>query len=426
MYTKHTFSNGLRLVTAPMKNTKAVTILVLVGAGSNYETKDINGISHFLEHMFFKGTKKRPNTLAIAETLDRVGGQYNAFTGREYTGYWAKVDVKHLHLALDWVSDIFLNSKLEPQEIEREKGVIIEEINMYLDTPIEHISDLWEELLYGNQPAGWPVIGKKEVIAKIKRENFINYLKEHYLAKKTVVIVAGQLDKIKSASWRTKIKNYFSKINIGKSEAKKKVIEKQKKPGILVHYKKTDQTHFYLGTRAYNIFDERKYALGLLAVILGGNMSSRLWIRVREREGLAYYISTSAEAYTDHGYLATRAGVDNNRAERAIEIILNEYKKISNRKITPQELKKAKDYIKGATILGLESSDAVASFVGGQEILTDKILTPEEKFAKIETVTVDDIYRVAKDIFRPAKLNLALIGPFKNKNKFKKILNSKF
>ncbi len=420
MHTKHTLANGLRIVTVPMKNTKAVTVLVLVGTGSKYETKDINGISHFLEHMFFKGTKKRPDTLAVAETLDMVGGQYNAFTGREYTGYWAKVDSKHLDLALDWVSDIFLNSKLEPQEIERERGVIIEEINMDLDTPIEHISDLWEELLYGNQPAGWPVIGKKEVIAKIKRENFINYLKEHYLAKNAVVIVAGEIKEVKSLELR--VKSYFANIKTGKQQFKKRVIEKQTNPRVLIHYKKTDQTHFYLGFRAYDIFDERKYALGLLAIILGGNMSSRLWIAIREREGLAYYIRTVAEAYTDHGYLATYAGIDNNRVEKAIAIILEEYKKIIQEKISEAELKKAKDYIRGNTILGLESSDAVASFVGGQEILTNKILTPEEKFVKIEAVTADDIQKVAKDIFRPEKLNLALIGPFKNKKKFEKLL----
>jgi len=418
MYKKRILANGLRLVTVPMKNTKTVTILVLVGAGSNYETKDINGISHFLEHMFFKGTKKRPNTLAIAETLDRIGGQYNAFTGREYTGYWAKVDSKHLDLALDWVSDIFLNSKLESQEIEREKGVITEEINMYLDTPIEQISDFWEELLYGNQPAGWPVIGKKEVIARIKRENFINYLKEHYLAKNTIVIMAGDAEKIKKSQPKAgpplaeKIKSYFTNIKAGKPQSKERTVEKQKEPQVLLHFKKTDQTHFYLGVRAYDIFDERKYALGLLAVILGGNMSSRLWIAVREREGLAYYIGTSAEAYTDHGYLATRAGTDNNRTERAMEIILKEYKKITQEKVSEAELKKAKDYIKGNMTLGLESSDAIATFVGMQEILTNKILTPEEKFAKIEAVTVDDIYKVARDIFQPQKLNLALIGPF--------------
>ena len=420
MHTKHTFSNGLRLVTVPMKNTKAVTVLVLVGAGANYETKNINGISHFLEHMFFKGTKKRPNTLAVAETLDRVGGDYNAFTGREYTGYWAKVDSKHLDLALDWVSDIFLNSKLEPQEIEREKGVIIEEINMDSDTPISHIEDIWENLLYGNQPAGWSVLGKEGVITKLKRGQFLNHLNNHYLAKNTVVIVAGDIKEVKSL--KLKVKSYFANIKTGKSQLKKKVIEKQKKPQVLVRYKKTDQSHLFLGVRAYDIFNERKYALGLLAIILGGNMSSRLWIAVREKEGLAYYVSTSADAYTDHGYLATRAGIDNNRVEKAIEIILKEYKRMTQEKISEAELKKAKDYIKGNTILGLESSNAIASFIGMQEILTNKILTPEEKFAKIDSVTAEDIQKIAKDIFRPEKLNLALIGPFGNKKKFEKLL----
>ena len=419
MYKKHLFSNGLRLVTASMKGTKAVTVLVLIGTGSKYETKENSGISHFLEHMFFKGTKKRPNTLAIAETLDRVGGEYNAFTSKEYTGYYAKVDAKHLDLALDWVSDIFLNSKLDSKEIEREKGVIIEEINMYLDTPIRYIGDLWEELLYNNQPAGWGVIGDKQVIAKMKRGQFLDYIKGHYLAKNVVIVVAGNIREIKSQ--KSKIKSYFANIKLGKPKLKKKVVEKQKKPGVLVHYKKTDQSHLYLGVRAYDIFDDQKYALGLLSVILGGNMSSRLWISVREREGLGYYIRSSIQAYTDSGYFVTQAGVDNKRVEKAIKIILDEYKKITQEKISIAELKKAKDYICGSTILDMESSDAVASFYGGQEILTGKVLTLEEKFAKIKAVTIDDIYEVANDIFRPERLNLALIGPFKDKKKFEKL-----
>ncbi len=435
MYKKFVFKNGLRLVTVPMNGTKAVTVLVLAGAGSKYEDKKNNGISHFLEHMFFKGTKKRSNTLAIAETLDRIGGEYNAFTGKECTGYYAKVDGKHSDLALDWVSDIFLNSKLDPQEIEKEKGVIIEEINMYLDTPIKYVGDLWEELLYGNQPAGWKILGEKEVVAKMKRKQFLDYLQGHYLAKNTVVVIAGNIklpargplrQSDSEASWSAfggKIENWFKNIKTGRLKPKKKVIEKQDKPRILVHYKKTDQTHFYLGVRSYDIFDERKYALGVLSVILGGNMSSRLWISVREREGLAYYIRSLIQPYTDSGYLATMAGVDNKRVEKAIRIILEEYKKIAQEKISAMELKKAKDYIRGSTILELESSDAVASFIGGQEILTDKILTPEQKFAKINSVTVEDIQKTAQDIFKPEKLNLALIGPFKDKKKFEKLLN---
>ena len=421
MFKKTKFPNGLRLVTVPMKGTKAVTVLVLVGAGSKYEDKKNNGISHFLEHMFFKGTKKRPNTLAITEILDRVGGEYSAFTGKEYTGYHAKVDAKHLDLALDWVSDIFLNSKLNLEEIEREKGVIIEEINMYLDTPIKYISDLWEGLLYGNQPAGWKILGEKEAIAKMKRKQFLDYLKEYYLAKNVVVVVAGNIGEVKSQ--KSKVQSYFANIKKGQPKAKQKVVEKQKKPGVLVHYKKTDQTHFYLGVRAYDIFDERKYALVVLGVILGGNMSSRLWISVRERQGLAYYITTLVQPYTDSGYLVTYAGVDNKKVEKAIKIILEEYKKITQGKISGIELKKAKDYIRGSTILELESSDAVASFFGGQEVLTNKILTSEQKFAKIDSVTVEDIQKTAQDIFRPEKLNIALIGPFKDKKKFEKLLN---
>ncbi len=418
MYKKHTLTNGLRLVTVPMKGTKAVTILVLVGAGSKYEQKSNNGISHFLEHMFFKGTKKRPNTLAIAETLDKVGGEYSAFTSKEYTGYYAKVDAKHLDLALDWVSDIFLNSKLDAKEIKRQKGVIIEEINMYLDTPIRYIGDLWEELLYGNQPAGWRILGEKQVINKMKRKQFLDYIREHYLAKNTVVVIAGQIGIM---NYESRIRKYFKNIKTGKPKSKKKVVDKQEKLGILVFYKKTDQTHLCLGVRAYDIFDDRKYALGLLSVILGGNMSSRLWISVREREGLGYYIQTSVQSYADSGYLATQASVDNKRVEKAIKLILKEYKGIAKKKISAMELKKAKDYIKGSVILDLESSDAVASFFGGQEILTGKILTPEEKFAKIEAVTTDAIQRIARDIFRPEKLNLALIGPFRDKKKFEKL-----
>jgi predicted Zn-dependent peptidase len=419
-YQKHTFKNGLRLVTVPMKNTKAVTVLVLVGTGSKYETKEINGISHFLEHMFFKGTKKRPNTLTIAETLDRVGGEYNAFTDKEMTGYWAKVNSKHLDLALDWVSDIFLNSKLDSKEIEREKGVIVEEINMYLDTPMLYIEDLWEKLLYGSQPAGWLVSGEKEIINKMKRRQFTEYLKNYYSSSNTIVVVAGNIDKINIL--KSKVQRYFKNINRVKPRSKKRVLETQEKPETSIHYKKTDQTHLYLGVRAYNIFDPRKYSLMLLSVILGGNMSSRLWILIREKEGLAYYIRALSHLYTDSGYLVTKAGIDNNRTDKAIEIILKEYKRMTQETIDDKELRKAKDFIKGTSILSMELSDAQASFYANQELLTNKILTLEQKFAKIEAVTANDIQRVAKNIFRPEKLNLALIGPFKDKQRFEKLL----
>ncbi|MDP2741678.1 MAG: pitrilysin family protein [bacterium] len=418
MYThkKTTLKNGLRVITVPMESSNSVTVLILVGTGSKYETKDINGISHFLEHMFFKGTSKRPTTLKIAETLDMVGGEYNAFTSKEVTGFWAKVDKKHTDIALDWISDMLLNSKFDGKEIEREKGVIIEEVNMYLDTPTAYIGDLWEKLLYQDQPAGWLVIGEKENILSFNRQKIIDYYKNHYSSKNIIICVAGGIDQAKI---ELKIQDYFKNIENRNAGPKVKVKEGQKKPELLIHYKKTDQTHFCLGVRAYNMFSPQRYALVLLSVILGGNMSSRLFIKVRERSGLAYSIHTSIDASTDTGYLVTQAGIDHKNLEKSIKIILQEYKNLKDKKITEKELKKAKDYLKGTMSLSLDSSDSQASFYALQELFENKILTVEEKFKKIDEVSADDIKKVADDIFLSEKLNLAVIGPFEEKEKEK-------
>lgn len=402
-----------------MENTRAVSVLVLVGTGSKYETKNQNGVSHFLEHMFFKGTNKRPSTLEIASALDRVGGNYNAFTSKELTGYWAKVDAGHFDLALDWVADIFLNSKLESEKIEREKGVIIEEINMYLDTPIQYIEDLWEKLLYGDQPAGWLTIGTKENVSRFKRNDLVKYLQNHYLSTSTVVCVAGN---IKSKQALNKIKKSFKKIRTGPAQSKPEVMERQDEPKSLLHFKETDQTHLAVGVRGYDLFHPQRYTQSVLATMLGGNMSSRLFIEVREKRGLAYYVNASSQSATDTGYLVARAGVDHDNLEETIDIILKEYKRLKQKKVTDRELNKAKDYLKGSLTLSLESSDAQASFYSGQELLTGKILTPEQKFAKLDQVTKDNIQKTAQDLFRPENLNLALIGPHKNKEKLSSIL----
>jgi predicted Zn-dependent peptidase len=411
---KITLKNGLRVVTVPMKNAKSVAVLILVGTGSKYETKDINGISHFLEHMFFKGTKKRPNTLKISETLDMIGGQYNAFTSKEVTGFWAKVDKKHTDVALDWISDMFLNSKFEPEEIEKEKGVVIEEANMYLDMPSAYVGELFEELLYGDQPAGWRIVGEKENIQSYTHEKMIKYYQKHYATDNTVICVAGDINPKQIAK---KIDSYFGKVK--KHEALGKVATKdvQSKPQVMVHYKKTDQTHFCLGVRAYNMFDKRKYALSLMSIILGGNMSSRLFISVRERNSLAYYVHSSVDTTTDTGYLVTQAGIKNESLHKAIELILKEYKDLRDVEITPRELKKAKDYLRGSTSLGLDGTDAQASFYASQEVMEGKMFSPEEKLKLIDKVTVSDIKKVAEEIFRQEKLNLSVIGPIEEKEK---------
>jgi len=419
MFKKTTLKNGLRIITVPMESTQAVTVLVLVGTGSKYETKETNGISHFLEHMYFKGTKKRSSQIAVAETLDKVGGIYNAFTSEEYTGYFAKVAVSQMEIALDWVSDIYLNSILPEKEVEKEKGVIIEEINMIYDHPLSYVQTLWPKLLYGDQPAGWDVTGTKESVTKINYQKLIDYMKSQYVSKNTIICIAGKID---AEEVIKKIKKYFSKIDTAPFKSKQEVSERQTRPAFLLHQRKTDQTHLCLGVRGYNVFHPRRYTQEILGIILGGMMSSRLFIELRAKLGIAYYVSTTISSDTDTGYLVTQTGVDNRKTELAISTILKEYKKISQKKVPQSELKKAKEYIKGKTALELESSDAQAAFYAGQELLEKKILTPEEIFKKIDRVTVNDILKVAKEIFQPQKLNLALIGPFEDKKPFEKIL----
>jgi len=419
MYKKSTFKNNLRLITVPMKGTKAATVLVVVGVGAKNERKELSGISHFLEHLFFKGTKKRPDTLSLIEPLDRVGGAYNAFTGKEYTGFWAKVDSKHIKMVLDWLSDIYLNSKLEEKEIEREKGVILQELKMYLDTPMMYVKDIWEQVLYGDQPAGRPIIGLKKTISSFNRNNFIDYKKKHYSGSNTIICIAGNINE---ARVKKLIGKYFNKVKDKNIEKREKTVQFQQKPEVLIHSKKTDQTHFCLGFRGHDLFHPQRYVQALIATILGGYMSSRIWIAVRERQGLAYYVKTTSESSTDTGFMVTQAGVGHEKCEKAIKLILKEYKKLKTKKIDKKELQKAKDNLRGAFTLSLESSDVQAAFYAEQELLSGKIMSPEQKFAKINKITPGDILKTAKDLFRPDNLNLALVGPFKNKKKFEKLL----
>ena len=420
MFRKTTLLNSLRIITVPQKGTQAVTVLVLVGTGSKNETEAINGISHFLEHMMFKGTKKRPSPIEIAETLDKVGGLYNAFTSQDYTGYFAKVEASQFELAFDWVSDIFLNSLLPEKEIKKEKGVIVEEINMIYDHPMNYIGEvLWPKLLYGDQPAGWDVAGTKESVSAISKKTLLDYRRKQYVPGNTILSVAGNVDQKKVIRLARK---YFAKVKKGVAQAKPKVIESQERPEVILEERKTDQSHICFGVRAYNIFHPQRYVQDVLAVILGGMMSSRLFVEIREKMGLAYYINTEVDSNPETGFLLTRAGVDNMRVGKAISAILKQYKIISQRKVSGLELKKAKDNLKGKLALLFEPSDARASFYASQELLEKRIKTLKEVLAEIDKVSPDDILKVGKDIFKPEKLNLALIGPFKEKTRFEKIL----
>ncbi|KKR12157.1 MAG: Processing protease [Candidatus Wolfebacteria bacterium GW2011_GWC2_39_22] len=416
---KLTLDNGLRLILAPQEASLATTVLVLVETGSKYETKEMNGISHFLEHMCFKGTAKRPTAFSIASELDGIGASYNAFTSQEYTGYYAKARPKHFELILDVVSDIYLNQKFDATEIDKEKGVIIEEINMMEDLPMRKVQDVFVELLYGDQPAGWPIAGRKDVVSAIKRDDFVAYHKAHYVADATIVVVAGAFDEQEVIEG---VKKYFADITTGTKGTKEKTLESQDKPRVVLTTKETDQTHLVMGVRAFDLFDERKYAIELLTDILGGGMSSRLFQKVREEMGAAYYIGSGADLSTDHGYLDISAGIDHKKIDDVITAIIGELKRMAEEPVSAEELERAKEHLIGGLVLGLETSNQWAGFYGSQEVLEHKMMSPEELIQKTQEVTAEQIQAVAKDIVKNEGLNLAIIGPFKDKERFEKLL----
>ncbi|HEY9585683.1 MAG TPA: pitrilysin family protein [Candidatus Paceibacterota bacterium] len=412
-------TNGLRVLLVPMDGQRTATALVLVEAGSKYETKEKNGISHFLEHMCFKGTTNRPSQLTIARELDSLGAEFNAFTGHEYTGYYTKVASEYLPQVLDLLSDIYCNSLFSKTDIESEKGAIVGEINMYEDIPMRKVGNLFMKLLYGDQPAGWEIAGPRELITTFTREDFLSYRKMHYVPASTIVVVAGKFDDRKVASL---VKTQFGALAKGRKEGKKKVDDRQARPGVLLHHKESDQTHLVIGVRSFPLGHPDYPVLGLMAAVLGSGMGSRLFQKVRTELGLGYYVNASNESFTDHGIFSASAGVVNERAEEAVRAIVKEFRDLKNISVPPDELKKAKDMLAGRLVLGLESSDELAEFFGFQEVLHRKLRTPEELMRKMKAVTVGDIKRVARKIFTENHLNLALIGPSKGEERFRSLL----
>lgn len=418
MHTKITLKNGLRLITIPLKGLNSVTVLVVVAAGSRYEKERENGISHFIEHMLFKGTKKRPAAFDITSTIDGIGGHFNASTGKELTSLGIKCGAEYLPLALDVLSDVLTNSLLEPEEMEKERGVIIEEINLREDTPIAGVGEVFDELLYGKTPLGWRIIGKKENVKGMKRSDLLAYLKCFYRPERMVIGLAGGITQKGAESL---VEKYFGQQ---KAPPKKHKISSlaftQTKPQLKIHYKKTEQAHFCLGGKAFERTHPDRYVLSLLATILGGNMSSRLFTEVREKRGLAYYIKTSTERFHETGNLVTQAGTDINKIDEAIKVILAEYQKVS--RVEKKELKKAKEYLKGRLALALEDSHAVAALYAESELLENKVRTPSEIIKGVEKVTVNDVARLSRRLFLPKNLNLAIIGPYKNETQFDSLL----
>ncbi|MDI3496281.1 MAG: hypothetical protein PWQ35_302 [Patescibacteria group bacterium] len=402
-------SNGSKLMLVPEKEAKTATALLLFKTGSRNESRENNGISHFLEHMFFKGSKNYPNTLALSSAFDALGCEFNAFTGKEYTGYYVKVAANNLEKALTIFSDMMLNPKLESREIEREKGVIIEELKMYEDNPMMQIDDVLENCLFGDTPVGWNTVGTKENIRRFKKRDFINYLEKQYCASSVNLVLAGAV----SSQALKKGKIFLNKFNQGAFKSAEKYDLEQVTPQLKVVYKDIDQTVLSLAVRTFPLNHPEELQVKLLALILGGAMSSRLFISLRERKGLAYSIHTGTEFYFDTGYLYTQAGVPFDKTEEAIKIILREYKRLKTTKISEGELKKAKDIISGRIIMQMELSDNLASWYGAQSLFRLKVKTPQEYLTQIKKIDAVSLQKTANKIFNEKDLNLALIG--KNK-----------
>lgn len=418
-FTKKVLKNGLRILTIPMKDNPTVTVLVLVEAGSKYERRENNGISHFLEHMCFKGTIKRPTALEITKELDSIGAQYNAFTSHEHTGYYAKADYKSFEKIFDIVSDMYMNPTLPDAEIEKEKGVIIEEINMYNDLPQNIVAENLFKLLYGDTPAGWTVLGPKENIKSMRRSDFIDYRMKHYVPGSTTIVIAGKINEKEAVK---KVMTVFKGMNERKGEEKKKVMESQSAPQISLSYKDTDQTHMIIGFRSFNAYYKYNPIIRVMGAVLSGGMSSRLFQKMRNDLGICYYVSAGNETFTDHGVFAVSAGLDSTRVKEGITAILGELKRIATETVSQDELKKVKQFLIGNLHLGLESSDSVADFYGGQEIIHKNLRNPEDIVKEINDVKAEDILLMAQKIFKNEGLNLAIVGKFKEEKEFKDVL----
>lgn len=418
---KYKLKNGLRVLLSPQKETKAVTVLVLVGVGSRYENQNIRGMAHFLEHMMFKGAKKYPNTQILSHELDAVGAQYNAYTSKDHTGYYIKLNAEHLELAIDMLSDMLWHAKLEEQEIQREKGTILEEINMYEDRPQDKVDEVVEELIFNkNHSLGRNVIGLKKTIKAVNSKKMKKFKNDFYLPKNMVISVAGNF---KNQEIKNLIEKYF---NTKKSDKKIKSFEKFKKyqtePQVALEHKSTEQAHLSLGFLGPKYTDKDYIATQVLSNILGGGMSSRLFINIRERHGLCYYVRSSLNPYQDAGNFIIESGLDKKRIDLALKLILKEIEKIKNKPVDAKELTKAKENLKGRIILSLENSSVVAEWYANQELLIGKTQSPEQKIRDIMKVTATDVQTCAQKIFQNKNMNLAIIGPYKDKNKFLNIL----
>jgi predicted Zn-dependent peptidase len=416
-YEHHVLENGLRVLTAPMPEAQSVTCMIMLAAGSRYETPETNGIAHFSEHMFFKGTERRPSARDIAGEIDAIGGEFNAFTGKEYTAYYVKCAAEHRDVALDVLVDMLRNSRFDAEEIDREKGVIVEEMNMYFDTPRDYIGGVYEELLYGDQPLGWDIIGRKETVRGATRDTFTSYLDRWYHPPRMVLGVGGRVGN----ALLERVEGLFGDLPAG-TTGEPSSAKPYENGRVKVFTKQSDQAHLILGVPSFPLEHPDRYALQVLANVLGGGMSSRLFTEVRERRGLAYYVFGLNHSYTDAGSLYAQAGVDIKRIDEAVTTVLGEFRKIAAESVPADELDKAKNFSKGRFVLQLESPQGLILFGLRREVLERHVPDLDEVLAGLNAVTAEDVQRVAQDLIADHKLRLALIGPFDDAAHFEQLL----
>lgn len=418
--TSFALKNGLQVILVDTESFPTVSTLLLIGAGSRYETERNNGIAHFFEHMAFKGSKKYPTAHKISSLIDGIGGVFNAFTSKDHTGYYIKAPTKHFELSLDVIADMIMTSLLKETEIEKEKGVIVEEINMIADNPGRKLYDVYSQLLYSPHQLGMPITGTKETVRTFDRSTFLNYMNGHYRPNNAVFVIAGGLNHASHPKSDIYYRDLITKRFSSWKKKPVKVFEpfktNQKQPNSLIFKKETEQIHFKLGWRGYSFIDDRQYALSVLSAIMGSGMSSRLFTQVREKRGLAYYIYSYVDDYHDTGSLMVGAGVRANKADfrNAVKLVIDEFVKVKDGKIRQAELVKVKELIKGNMLLSLEDTYMAANFYGGKLLLQGKIESPEEVVSKIDSVTLDEVIAIARDIVVADGLNLAAIGDLKD------------
>jgi len=404
-----------------MPHAQSVAVFIMLAAGSRYEHADNRGIAHFAEHMFFKGTENRPTSRDITSEIDSIGGEFNAFTSKEYTGYYVKCAADQIDVALDVLVDMVRRSKFEPEEIDREKGVIVEEINMYNDTPRDMVGSIYEELLFGENPLGWETLGTRETVRAASRDTFVDYLGSTYAPERMVVGVGGR---VTTEELLPKVERLLGDLDGSASQGFDHVQpENGSSPRIRIGHKDSDQAHLILGVPSLPLSHPDRYALQLVHTVLGTGMSSRLFTEVRERRGLAYYVYASNQGYTDTGTLYTQAGVDLSRIDEAISTIAVELRKIVEEPVPAEELQKAKNLAKGRFVLQTENPQGLILFGLRREVLEGMAADPEELLAGIDGVTAEDVQRVAQGTLGGSGLNLALVGPFEDQERFSKLLS---